>query len=139
MVNPLNCRNYIECQLNIRIDRQCRPGESFDDRNLICLPSFAVNCGQRLESSNPIKPIAQIAVHPVHFEPVRASNAASNNGLPDCTNNLNVFLPNMGDCSKYYFCIENAPVPMNCPKGYLWNPVISQCDTPANTKCAGTQ
>lgn len=207
MVNPLNCRSYIECQQNSRNEHQCSPGESFDARVLLCLPSFAVNCGQRLEANNPLKPVPQIPIfqtpiHPVHFEPatpvcastgvyfisderdcanywicvngVSVQHSCANglhfnskinqcdfamnssckgtgvtiptpnvipptNNLPDCSGDQIVFHPNPRDCASYYICIANAPVAMNCPRGFLWNDVISQCDTPANTKCAGSK
>lgn len=46
--NPNNCRAFIECQQNLRLDRECASGELFEARNGICLSAFTVDCGDRI-------------------------------------------------------------------------------------------
>lgn len=45
--NPQNCRAYIECQQNLRLDRECQSGELFETKSGVCLSDFAVDCGNR--------------------------------------------------------------------------------------------
>lgn len=45
--NPTNCRAYIECQQNLRLDRECGNGELFDPVSSVCLIGFMVDCGAR--------------------------------------------------------------------------------------------
>jgi Chitin binding Peritrophin-A domain len=47
IANPNNCRAYIECQQNLRLDRECSRGEFFDARSGVCMTDFAVDCGNR--------------------------------------------------------------------------------------------
>lgn len=47
IANPSNCRAYIECQQNLRLDRECEKGELFESRGGVCLSDFAVDCGGR--------------------------------------------------------------------------------------------
>lgn len=47
IANPQNCRAYIECQQNLRLDRECESGELFEAKSGVCLSDFAVDCGNR--------------------------------------------------------------------------------------------
>lgn len=47
IANPNNCRAYIECQQNLRLDRECGSGELFEARSGVCLSDFTVDCGDR--------------------------------------------------------------------------------------------
>lgn len=47
IANPSNCRAFIECRDNLRLDRECGFGELFEVRSGICLSDFAVDCGDR--------------------------------------------------------------------------------------------
>lgn len=47
IANPSNCRAYIECQQNLRLDRECEKGELFETRGGVCLSDFVVDCGSR--------------------------------------------------------------------------------------------
>ena len=45
--NPLNCRAFIECRDNFRLDRECTSGQLFEITSKECLSDFVVNCGNR--------------------------------------------------------------------------------------------
>lgn len=47
IANPNNCRAYIECQQNLRLDRECGSGEMFEVTSGVCLSDFTVDCGTR--------------------------------------------------------------------------------------------
>lgn len=47
IANPNDCRAYIECQQDLRLDRECSIGELFDIPSGVCLSNFAVECGNR--------------------------------------------------------------------------------------------
>lgn len=60
--NPLNCRAFIECQGNLRLDRECRSGTLFDVRNRECRRETNVDCGRRkIEKSNEEVIIANVS------------------------------------------------------------------------------
>lgn len=73
IANPNNCRAFIECQQNLRLDRQCQNGELFEAHSGVCLSDFVVDCGDR-NFSPPIDDVAIRAVrflfprHSMHFE-----------------------------------------------------------------------
>lgn len=46
--NPNNCRAFVECQQNLRLDRECASGELFEARIGVCLSAFTVDCGDRI-------------------------------------------------------------------------------------------
>lgn len=52
MANPNNCRAYIECQQNLRLDRECRIGDLFDEQRGACGSQSFVHCGGRLLPNN---------------------------------------------------------------------------------------
>lgn len=47
IANPNNCRAYIECQQNFRLDRECERNELFEALSGVCLSDFTVDCGDR--------------------------------------------------------------------------------------------
>jgi hypothetical protein len=45
--NPTNCRAFVQCESNLRLDRECSRGELFDSHLKECMKDFVVNCGDR--------------------------------------------------------------------------------------------
>jgi hypothetical protein len=45
--NNENCRAFIECRDNYRLDRDCGQGKLFETSTRECLNDFVVNCGSR--------------------------------------------------------------------------------------------
>lgn len=54
------------------------------------------------------------------------------------------FFPVLGDCSRYYSCVDQRPYEYKCPSPYLFNRKTNICDWPDNVKecdiqCSSTE
>lgn len=47
IANPTNCRAFVECQQNLRLDRECAANELYESHSGVCLGDFLVDCGER--------------------------------------------------------------------------------------------
>lgn len=47
VANPNNCKAFVECQQNLRLDRECGSGELFEATSHVCLRDFTVDCAGR--------------------------------------------------------------------------------------------
>lgn len=114
--NPLNCRAFIECQSNVRVDRVCDTGLLFDAQLENCLPAHIVRCGSRgLPPSN---------------EP-----QSPDDFFPPCPRNGFSFRSHPHDCQRYFICVEGTLIQHSCAAGIHFNPTSLQCDFPQNAHC----
>ncbi len=42
------------------------------------------------------------------------------------------------DCTKFYLCVSDKPIVMDCPAGLHWNDKTKSCDWPQNVGCLST-
>ncbi|CAD7005523.1 unnamed protein product [Ceratitis capitata] len=49
-----------------------------------------------------------------------------------------VFLPYLGDCSKYYICMGGEPIEQKCEQGYHFDAKLQSCTYPDVAKCLPT-
>lgn len=121
LANQNNCRAYVECQGNARIERQCENGQLFDTQLKNCLPAHTVRCGARG------LPPADIDVRsPEDF-------------FPPCPRNGVIFRTHPHDCQKYFICAEGTLIQHTCANGIRFNPDTLECDFPQNVQCRNNQ
>ncbi|XP_058458071.1 probable chitinase 10 [Malaya genurostris] len=120
--HPSACESYYICAYGMLILHSCGQGVYWNTDTNQCDFPANTNCSNL---PNPAKPETST--------PSIGTTTASK--LPNCRGS-EIFHPSIEHCGKYYICIGSSPILMSCPKDYLWNPTISQCDRPENTRCA---
>lgn len=50
-------------------------------------------------------------------------------------NSTLTLLPDLDECSQFYFCVWGNPVLFNCSRGLHFNPNLGVCDWPENAGC----
>ncbi|XP_058838639.1 probable chitinase 10 isoform X2 [Topomyia yanbarensis] len=120
--HPSACESYYICAYGMLILHSCGQGVYWNTDTNQCDFPYNTNCSNL---PNPAKPETST--------PSIGTTTAST--LPNCRG-TEIFHPSIEHCAKYYICIGSSPILMSCPSDYLWNPAISQCDRPENTRCA---
>lgn len=119
MGNPNNCRGYIECQVNSRIDGACENGQLFDSQSESCLDAHLVRCGARGLAPD----VPQL---PEDFFPPCPSTGVSYRSHPH-------------DCEIYFICAHGQLIQHSCARGIHFNPETLQCDFVHNARCRVTR
>lgn len=117
LANQNNCRAWIECQGNARVERQCENGHLFDTQLKNCLPAHTVRCGAR-----GLPPADIDVLSPEDF-------------FPPCPRTGVIFRSHPHDCQKYFICAEGSLIHHTCANGIHFNPASLQCDFPQNVQC----
>lgn len=115
MGDPNNCRAFIECQSNSRIDRTCEIGQLFDTNLESCLDAHLVRCGTR-----GLPPIDTLS--PEEFFPPCPASGVSFRSHPH-------------DCQIYFVCAHGNLIQHSCANGIHFNPETLQCDFTHNVRC----
>lgn len=113
--NPQNCRAFIECQANRRIEQTCELGLLFDPQLEACLPANSVRCGSRI-----LPP---------------SGSQSPEDFFPACPRGGVSFRSHPHDCQKYFICAEGTLIHHSCSTGIHFNPETFQCDFPSNVQC----
>lgn len=115
--NPNNCRAYVECQSNSRVDGSCENGQLFDPQLQSCMDAHIVRCGSR-------------ALPPLDSEPL-----LPNDFFPPCPRTGTIFRSHPHDCQGYFICASGVLIQHSCAKGIYFNPDTLQCDFAENVQC----
>ncbi|CRK89115.1 CLUMA_CG002669, isoform A, partial [Clunio marinus] len=116
LANPTNCRAFIECQQNLRLDRECGPGELFEARSGVCLSDFTVDCGDRVIPS----PVNDIVIRNICV------------GVPN-----HARVPDPRDCGRYFNCVNQRGVGQECDQGQLFETSLAMCIHERAVNCGG--
>jgi hypothetical protein len=111
--SPTSCEEYIVCSDGIEILRRCSQGLHFNPRLEQCDRPENAQCEIRAPPTHPLP----------NFPPV-----------PTCRPG-NTFFPSLTECNRYFMCVNNTPILMTCPRGFLWNDRIRMCDEASNVQC----
>lgn len=121
MGNPNNCRGFIECQANTRIDRMCENSQLFDTQSESCLDAHLVRCGSR------------------GLPPANAGPQAPEDFFPPCPSTGVSFRSHPHDCQGYFICASGSLIQHTCASGIHFNPDTLQCDYPQNANCRASR
>lgn len=115
--NPSNCRAFILCQSNERIDGTCENGQLFDTVYEGCMSAHLVRCGTRA-----LPPADMIPQRPEDFFPPCPSSGVSFRAHPH-------------DCQGYFICAHGHLIQHSCAPEIYFNPETLQCDFARNVQC----
>lgn len=115
--NQNNCRAFIECQGNSRIDETCENGQLFDTTLESCMAAHVVRCGTRK-----LPPADMIPQSPEDF-------------FPPCPPTGITFRSHPHDCQGYFICAHGNLIQHSCAKEIYFNPETLQCDYARNVQC----
>ena len=117
LANPNNCRAFIECQGNARIDRTCENGQLFDTTLESCMAAHVVRCGTRA-----LPPADMLPQTPEDF-------------FPPCPRTGVSFRNHPHDCQGYFICAQGTLIQHSCATGIYFNSETLQCDFAHNVQC----
>ena len=125
LANPSNCRAYIECQQNLRLDRECGIGEFFEVTSGACLSDFTVDCGDRGVSSRN-DDVAAGNVRP--WEILRNVTKLNFTFFQMCLRMPSgTRISHPQECRKYYECQNSQRIDVTCPPNQSFDLSTNQC------------
>lgn len=110
--HPHDCQSYFICAAGVLIQHYCAPGIHFNPDTLQC--DFQQNA--RCRSNRIVSPQMPL--------------------LPNCSEDDQLYFPNLVNCTQFYFCVNNSPQLMNCPDDYIWNNRKLKCEVSESEVCA---
>nr|XP_034182773.1 leucine-rich repeat extensin-like protein 5 isoform X1 [Osmia lignaria] len=113
--SPKGCANYLNCWDDVVTEQTCPDSLLFNDITLVCDYDYNVNCGSRPMPTPkpPMPPGSKLCPEP-------------NGRYRSATN-----------CSEFFVCVYRKPIKFACPRGLVYNDVLSVCDYPYNVNCKG--
>ncbi|CAL1285316.1 unnamed protein product [Larinioides sclopetarius] len=150
--DPTDCTAFYECSHGRSFRQVCPYYTAFDERYLVCVHAYDVECGGRGGIYGTLAPpifipdrgiSAQIGLPP---PPSGSSGSASGQERqyerpisPEATFRCpqpRGLYPNALDCSRFWLCREYKPSLLKCPTGQLFDLNSLSCVNPEKAQCS---
>lgn len=159
IADPKSCTAYYRCEFGVRQTLTCPQGMHFDVNTGACNAIGAANCDRDPLVPDPLPtqptaappitqptippPITQPTLPPPTGGPIPSEPSIAPTFPPPITppqpgpncSSGQIFNVHESDCAKYYLCIDNRAILMQCPTGLLWNQIVNSCDMPDRVTC----
>lgn len=112
---PGDCTKFYKCVNNTLLTFNCLDGFLFDTISRGCQIASQATCSSSLNNNN---------------------NNNLNNNLPCDPSRDRTSVP--GDCTRFYKCLDNMLMTLNCPNGYLFDSITRNCQIANLAVCQNT-
>ncbi|XP_076750932.1 peritrophin-1 [Xylocopa sonorina] len=132
--HPCNCSTYFDCNFEPPAPMACPGGLQFNEQKQVCNYKWRVKCEPHPELYRSRNKALCFIIFAALVVYVYSDNVLRPR-CPDDLNETNMMVRHPCNCSTYFVCTVDPPIPMECPAGLQFNQEKQVCDYKWRVKC----